>query len=58
MLLARPPRMCCGGENKHRWSIVMVNDVEVYVHSEQWDVVVSFERVEQLLMEHGTTGGG
>ena len=27
----------------------MVNDVEVYVHSEQWDVVVSFERVEQLL---------
>ena len=36
----------------------MVNDVEVYVHSEQWDVVVRFERVEQLLMEHGTTGGG
>ena len=44
MLLARPPRMCCGGENKHRWSIVMVNDVEVYVHSEQWVVVVSFEQ--------------
>jgi len=35
--------MCCGGENKHRWSIVMVN-VEVYVNSEQWVVVVCFER--------------